>query len=836
MLPCGLDTSPVPSGIFALRSPLLLDSKVSPMLLESLRNANLGLRPRPTLTPPLGTPPLGSPLLGSPLLGSPLLGSPLLGSPLLGLLLLVLVLIAAPPLQHSVAQTTVESPPDPAADAAETAPLGAAHWIPEDASLFTSAHQLGTQWQAIVRSQAIQGLLRTPLAQFASLQVNMHPAMQQFRLARRNPLIREALALAEDAFSQEVFLYVDHHGADCLQALSSFYGAIWMESMVQGVRQGIRQADDPLAPQAETLAPQFVIEQLLARQDDLRMPGIVFGFRLRDPARCAALLANLATQFPPDAPVALEQLAIGDGQYWSIAGSVAELLPPEAVADMNAELPPGDQPAPQQGPGPRALAEMSAELLQKGIAPDQIEALQTFLLSQTLAISVGLRKDYILVSLGRDNEHLAALGSSANLAASARLAPLHKVLRPNLLGLSYVHEDLSSAAAIAPDAFDETLNELWLELGDRVPPDLPSRVRDDVQLLIEEINAGLPESLPTLSVSFWNEGIEGFVFRPVTPGSLDASGPLAILGHAGIDPLFAFARRSPPSAPAYNQLVDWAQRLYGYFEDYAQPEIPPEGREEFERFQTVVLPTLAELHTTTRDLLLPSLDGSQTLWTGDTKGQLQAADPSGANQPLEIRYPRLAMVQQLHDSAQFLQACTAYLETINRFLTRLAESDPLVESTSLPAPQNRAVDGGTVYWYPIPPLEGLPVSAPDFEPHALLTANRLILAFTPEQSQALATEEQPPQPPALDLRQPAGKVAWFDFRQLCELLLDDAETIVAAMIRSGEIPGQMEVPIAMHLQPLRQALGALGNYSSRTYLEDRRQITHSHWSLQDPAP
>ena len=371
-------------------------------------------------------------------------------------------------------------------------------------------------------------------------------------------------------------------------------------------------------------------------------------------------------------------------------------------------------------------AELRRDMQRQLFDAATIDEVVDLIRSQTLVISLGMRGEYLLLSIGSDNAHLEQLGRGVSLAESDALAPVRKHFQPRLLGLSYTHADLTSYGKLDVDGIVGGLQDLLASATAELPPGLYERLSRDATQLLNEINQALPDSEPKVAASFWRDGIESYTFSALFPGSMDSSEPLGILSHAGPLPILAMAAHSPPKLASYNQLARWFSVAYGYFDDYVVPNIPPENLEDFRQFETLFLPAIQELHVVTRDLLLPSLDGGQSLFVLDAGGAMTKSPQDQSALPLPVRYPRPAIVTEVQDPAKFVLAWSRYREIFNSVMAKNVEANPGMTLVEIPTPERRSLGNGTLFTYAIPSEYDPSVYLDDdFEPHVLLTPTQL---------------------------------------------------------------------------------------------------------------
>jgi hypothetical protein len=685
--------------------------------------------------------------------------------------------------------------------------LGAAAWIPEDASFFSASLHLKEQTDALLGSRAYQRILALPALQMALGQLRQHPLYRQFiEMSRSDPLLSEALAVASDAVTREIFVFADAKLVPFLQAVSYLY----VNGLILGFKSGGR------GPAAERAVTSGIIQAVLEEEKSLRFPPLMVGFRLADPARARSLGGELLKKLGSLLSVPIDEEEIGGSRYQTARFS-GRMVPREIREDL------------------------TRDVASKEVPPELLEKLNAFLDSQTIALSVGLRDDYFVISLAPTTEHLGKLGKSGSLAASKAFAPIRRHLKQGTTSLSYLSPGLCSGQKIDGGAGMAALEKLLSALpAGSMPEDFALRLRNDARSFLEDINRSLPDPGPWTAVGFINRGLETYSFFPREPAGFDARKPLSILSKAGARPLIAVAWRSMPSRDEYGRLVHWVKVAYGYFEDYVVPRLKDPERADFQRFANLFIPALKELSATTESLLLPALDGGQWLIAADAEGILRALPgaPGPLSQPL--KYPRPALVIEVNDTEKLVAAFGQYRETLNKLFEKAAGELRSARFEILP-PVSRAHAGGMLYTYPFP---AFPV--PGFEPHALLAGKYAVLSLSPAQSKALV--EPPPAagpagPPGpglpenvVKLSSDAGYVSRIDLEALGRLIGEDAGTAINELGKLGVLPPDDVQFAAAHLVVFKEVLGALKTYSERVHEEDGILVDHSWLHVEDLAP
>jgi len=670
---------------------------------------------------------------------------------------------------------------------AMSAEFGAASIVPDSSSLFTTSLRLGEQWELVRESRAMKLLLDLPAVQMALGELTQsQPWLELQRMRARDPRVETGMQVLADAVSQEVFLCLDDRWPDFVSAYTSIY-----------VRSSFAAMRGEAAAQTNALVAAIVDEA-----SNLRLPGALLGFRLADPARAASLLDELAAQLAEGpVPPAVEE--IGGGRFHTLRLD-ASAIPAQIRSQINREL------------------------ARSRVPMDRVTRLNAWIDAQKLAVAVGVRGDYLVLSIGPDTAQLAALGGESPLARSAKFAPARRAFKPGVLSLSYLCAALTNSGKIRTDSALALVDEGLSWLG-TLPDGLAARVRKDAAGILEDVNQGLPAAHDELSISFLNRGVETFTFGAVPP-SMDASRPLSILSSAGRSPLLAFAGRSLSSKAAYDRFVHWCGVLYGYFEDYAVPHIRERDRADYEAFRDTFLPCVRRLHETTANKLIPAIDACQSLFVLDGGGQLTAIPGFATGLPGPLRYPRPAIVLEINDEKLLTGAFTDYRATINSFLSAMAERETDFPGLQLPPPQSREFHGGRLYWYPVPLPPWL-----ELLPHGVVTKDRAVLAVSEAQSEELLGTSSLPADSVVDLGQPSGSAGFVDIAGITGMMLDDADVLVRAAAAKGAIDPGTAGFVRDHLPVARRVLGVFKRYSTRTWVEGDTAVTHAWLEMEDVA-
>lgn len=719
------------------------------------------------------------------------------------------------PLYPPPAEAREPSPPQERERApGELRELGAAAWIPEDASWFSSTLRLGEQIRALTESAAWKRITVLPLVQMLRMQVVQSPLWSALQEARRSdPDLRDGLAVLEDALSQEIFLWADAPLSDFIETVGGLYLQVMLLGIEQAATQGPSRAKSPVpalpglviegtppAGPAE-MGPARILPLVLDAEARLQIPPLVLGFRLQRPKAAEDLLERLASGYGGLLPAPLEKEAIAGGRYWHLRLS-GERLPAGAVSDLIRDL---------TGPG---------------VSPETTHRLRRFIRTRRLALSVGLRGDYLVLSLSSDTKHLGKPGSARALAESPALAPVRSRLGPGVCSLSYTDARLAGGGKVSPKDALAMLDRVLGALPEgSIPEGLAPRLRHDAAALVDDLNRILPDARPAVSVGFLRGGIETVAFSAWDPTAYDAGRPLGILERGGASPLVLLASRSPPAARAYARVAHWVRTGYGYFRDFAVPRMSDEDRAEYERFRRLFVGAIEELHAVTAELLLPAIDNTEILLLADGGGSL-ALVPGRA----PLAFPRPAVVLEIRDREKLTRASARYRTALDGFLARLA-AEYGSKRIEVPALERRDHPAGNLYVLPL----GVELPPGIDAPRVLVTDRLVVIGISQPQIEEILAEARKVESPVVDIAAPAGAVFRIELARLSRLLIDDARTIVGLAYESGDLPPDVAQLAALHLPELAAILGTLKSYTSRTYRQGDLRVTHSFLRIEDIA-
>ncbi len=574
--------------------------------------------------------------------------------------------------------------PGKLAAAAEAAKLpGSLQLVPHDAAFYGGFYRGKQLLQAVLNSGAFEKAKELGFVQEAVDAFKQASADADSPLGKLNAMLagedgRKLLDLLGDMLSQEVFILGDQSVTDVFRLIDQLNWASQtgtFKSLVSG-RAG---------PEANLAATQEMLSLAAANAHRLKVPNLIIGFKLRDPAAAKeqlATLEKLVQQFIEQEPKLQNRL-----KRMKVAGH--EYL----VLSLDGEL--------------IAWEELPIEQFRLLEARDgDVDKLVVALKKVKAVIAMGLRDEYLLVSVGSSLDLLKQLGQGKTLADRPELKPLAKHADKQLVMVNYATQELMAATEDTRAGLDELAKMIKDVLAEaELEPKLKDRLSADVGALIDDLKTLFPAVGATLQFAFLSdEGIENYTYNWGDYPRIDGSKPLGLLQHLGGSPLVALVGRERNDVRDYDALVKWLKTAYGYFEEFALPAMEPPDRKQAELVIAGLKPLAARADKATRELLYPALAEGQTALVLDAKQtskQLHTAMPE-ATKPLPVFEP--AVVVAVSDANKLQHALREYRAVLNDGfeVLRKIEDAQVPDWLKIPAPEVVPSSAGKIFAYRLP--------------------------------------------------------------------------------------------------------------------------------------
>ncbi|NDH07760.1 hypothetical protein EBX93_17905, partial [bacterium] len=217
---------------------------------------------------------------------------------------------------------------------------------------------------------------------------------------------------------------------------------------------------------------------------------------------------------------------------------------------------------------------------------------------------------------------------------------------------------------------------------------------------------------------------------------IDGSKPLGLLQNFGGNPIFASVLRGKDVEKSWNFFSKWGAVAYGYFTEFALPNVPADQKEQVTAFLKKLEPTLAKLAKITASDLIPAMKDAQIAFVLDGKlgsKQWSAMLPKSKK---DLYVPEPAFILGISDAAKFGAAIKGYREGINQIIKDAAGFDPTgtLATLKIPAPEEKALKDGKAYFYSIPMLEDV---SKKLQPAAVVGENFSAITLSFEHAERL---------------------------------------------------------------------------------------------------
>ncbi|MBN1395583.1 MAG: hypothetical protein JW959_11210 [Pirellulales bacterium] len=632
--------------------------------------------------------------------------------------------------------------------AAETAELGSSLKLaPEDAAFYASMLRNREQFDAVVNSNAFAKIKAMPAVQMAMMIIKMQMSnpggpMGQFMEKMNEPENRKIAEMVVDMVSDEMFIYGDRRAADLLQLYQDVQGA--RTSAVLGALM----TGDFLG--ADRLSNRAMLSALAEDVDLIAVPNVVLGFRVEKKELAGEQMLKLETMADlffnsrEETKGSFKKTKIGDFEYLvlELDGNVI----PWEKADLE------------------TLRNMEA-------AEGDVDKIVERIKQLKLAVAVGLREEFLLVSIGPSLENLEKLGAGPRLADREEFEPLAKFADGRLTSVAFVSEEMNRRLNNQKRQIDNALDTLKMFLPQaELSDEQKQRIREDAEEAAEELKAIVPDVGAITSFSFLSDaGMESYRYAWGDFSDLDGTQKLTLLQHVGGDPLLGIVLRTRINVDEYDLLVKLATTAYGYFEEFGLPTMEEEDQRKLNDFLEAALPLLKRMDEVNRNFLIPSMQDGQLALVIDGKLQSEkfCKDMPPAEGPLPMIEP--ALVIGLSDAEKFRAAMQDYWDIGNGLIDamRQVEGIDVPENFRIPEPGQSENSAGKLYGFPLPEEWGVDKR---IVPNLGISEKAAVFSFSREHTARLMEAAPLAVGGVLDeTEQPMAVAAWFDWAGLVDL-------------------------------------------------------------------
>lgn len=678
--------------------------------------------------------------------------------------------------------------------------------VPADALFYSSSMRMGEQIDMFLKSKAYAQLRALPAAKFAFqyLHAEMskpgNPAGQilQFFHAPENQELTSTLL---DLGRNEIFVYGGESSVKLLSLVAELGMAQNFNRAFQ--RFGVVDPDDQI---------RGILDTIKESLDSLAAPEFVIGFRTTkaDGAKAAlARLEGVVMQVLQQVPAELrgrfkrEKIGTGEGLVISLDGS---LIPWDKLN----------------------LAQYEDEKDEYKPIVDKVKAMK-------LAITLAVKGDYLLFTIGSDTGTVAKFGSGPALGSVPEFAPLAKFTDRKLVSLSYTSrkltemmgttvKDIHDMAKSAKDGLDQT------PLSEK----LREKIGKDIDKAAEELAAMLPKPAATMSFEFLTGGgAEGFsyVYDEANP----ATRPIgSIMNQLGGSPIVAVVSRGEDATPTYKKLVGWVKTFYGHAQE-AVKELAEEAQ--VEQFNTIVgqvLPYVQRFDEITGGQLLPALADGQQAFVIDAQWKSKKWFPDLDQGGQELPMLEFGLVWGVSDADKLLEAFKGYRKLVNDVLDVVRTFGAPIPPDGWPAPETKKAGAATLYHWPLPPMG----QDESIMPNLGISKNLLTFAFSAQHAERLHNSASG----GSEFQQLAGgkpilMAASFDFAALLKAVRPWVEKLgmpaLLSTVPDDGPEGLRRADIPAQVKTIFDVMGCLKGFRQATYRDGNATVTHHIAIMED---
>ena len=669
-----------------------------------------------------------------------------------------------------------------------------------DVSFYVSGMRMREIFDKVVASKAIAKLKSIPAVQLgwawaAGQWANPGaPQLATLKGMLADPANQPLIELVQDALSHEIFVYGDQSCVEALKLVMEINAAV-----TQGQLDAMEAGD---LENLQTYSLRNVVTLLDQRGDRLKVPTLLKGMRLSNTQRAADQLKRLETLVQgelkqhPDLQAQFSREQIGGSEFLTLQLD-GTLIP------WPAEV------------GEKVDPQLVQQLTQK------INALK-------MVISLGLHDNYLLISIGADNKHLATLGQGSLLYDRDEMAAVHR--RPT----SPLRKWCSPAPRFRkkwPRSVNRWIRAWRWSSSSRLllasTPELQEELVADVEKLAQYIKDRIPEPGALTSYNYLTpEGYESFTYNWGGESVLDASQELSVLKHVGGDPLAFWAARGKSDPRDLDALTAFVSRLVYYGEQIGLQQFGEAQRANYERMKTEFLPLAERLSAATRDKLVPAFADGQSTLVLDAKSKSAAWHEMLPPADGELPMLELGIVLGVSDAQLVKEGFGECFQIAQEALDKLHELSAgdmremfpsPVPPIKLAQPASRTISDGTVYYYALPGESGVDKQ---LAPNAGLSDSVMVVSLLPRfTARLLAAAPLQAGGPLANTNRPLAAAFHFDFSGLLGVVAPWVD-YGAALLLPGGMNAESGGPlgnIPQQIQDVIEVLQCFRGVSGVTY-------------------
>lgn len=625
---------------------------------------------------------------------------------------------------------------------------------PSDADFYAGGMQLSEQWKQFESSKFYKALLNASYVKRLTKQWNdewkaREGQVGSVRNTIENPNIMSLLRLAQDMFSEEVFILGDSQCAEFVVKLANLTDEM-NKIMIEATEESSNEMDA-----AQTIF-EYILNLPKEEIDDIPVPTIVMGFKVSDSEAVLGKIDELEgilrfglSAVPNGRPFANGIERVEDSRGTRLAWSVrSEMIPWVAIPDNGVE-----------------------ELR------EAIEKLESLFDGRQICITIGMLDSYFVFGFSEDADAIASLGEGASLLTNPDLKEVVDNATKKITSVAYVSDAYADAQfqSQLKGFFSKNITTQLAQIrarGNSAVEVIPDTLDGDLEWLDDQIDELVPDFRGTTAYSFMtSEGSESWTYTRTENVVFDGSKPLEVLSHTGKQPIAVLAMRLQ-YRPEYFAA---ARRIVRKAKEYVELFLDSDGlsSEQQVRGQLILdkgWPLLSEWADLWESKFLPAMKDGQHAWvlqTGNLKSKQWAKDMPPSSSELEL--PEAAIVTAISSKDDMIAAYDSLFQWFDRVVELARELNPsgVPASYTVPRPKKSDKKIADRYVYPIP--DDCPVPK-TMAPQALFTDHWMVSSYSELQAESLIETNKPSVGLSLlDPKKNYSSASYIDFGRLFAL-------------------------------------------------------------------
>ena len=615
----------------------------------------------------------------------------------------------------------------------------------------------------------------------------------------------ELWKLIQDMGSHEIFWFANDDYCDLMSLYVDTQEKL-TKAMAEAMRKGVFEGD------IENPLEDF--DKVLSKEDlaKLKVPDIVVGAMVTDvdlAERQIKRLEPLMKEAFADQPKLAERVkwqSLGQGKYLTFMATGND-IPWDLIAEDLDEY--GDE-----------------------ITKYYREAIK----DKQIALAVGIRGNYLILSVGDNLDHLTSLGKGKSLLEHPQLKRIRDV-KGEASALTFYQSQRMAENSYTFDKYFQhqmtTMSAMFLGINPLAgggDPELSERIGEDVDEFMKDLSTLIPESGASVSHTYMTRnGYRGFSQSWAENLFVDHSKRLKILDHVGADPLCVVASRQKYRPQDFKMVMKWVNKGLAYFDEFGGADAVGMPEDEYDEVAAEIQDWLKTFEKTMVENWLPAFKDGQTALVIDDNLKSKQLHPFLPESDAEIRLLEIAVVSGVSDAAKVKKGANEMIELCNRILSFANEmSGGELEGMAVPPAELEKAGDAEYYFYPLGDMLG---SDEQISPTAALSKDFMALALSRDHASRLMKSSNVKLPGLASnfVDKEIGSLYFIDFSSMVGLCEEWTDYFVATMAEDEMGWEEMAPMIEISFDFLK----CVDKFSGVSYAEGKSVVSEYEMRFRD---